>query len=176
MKRIVFYYSKNGNNEFLAKKTAEKLDCEIEEIKPKLCLLSRFLTNTVLLKNNKLDINDYDMVIIFGPARNGNLLPPVNSFIKKYYSRLNKMIFATCCLSDFCDRDQYNGFCKVFAEVEHLAHDKCLYYEAFPLPMLFKDNQKSNKELLLSTKLSDTNFKGGIYDLFNTFIEKILSF
>jgi flavodoxin len=176
MKRIVFYYSKNGNNKYLAIKTAEKLDCEIEEIKPKFCLLSRLISNNIRLKKNKLDITDYDLVILFGPARNGNLLPPVKSFINKYYSRINKMIFATCCLSDFCEKDGHNGFCKVFAEVEHIAHDKCLYYEAFPLPLLFNDIQKNNKELLMSTRLSENNFKGGIAELFNDFIKKINSF
>lgn len=35
-KTIVIYYSNNGSNRFLAHKIAERLQCDIEEIKPRI--------------------------------------------------------------------------------------------------------------------------------------------
>lgn len=43
-KTIVYYYSKKGNNRFLAEKITDELKCEIEEICPRLNVFPLMLT------------------------------------------------------------------------------------------------------------------------------------
>lgn len=172
MKRIVIYYSKHGNNRYLAQKTASHLNCEIEEIKPFFNYFPFTMFNgNMKLKKIKANLSEYDLVILFGPVWMGKLITPLRSFILKYSSHIKRMAFATCCASDTCDRGSQFGYCKVFAEVENIAHDKCVHYEAFPIPLVLEESQKKNQEIILKTRLSDSNFKGEIVELFNSFIK-----
>ena len=45
MKPIVIYYSRKGSNEYLARKIADRLSCDMEAIRPRLNAFSLFLMN-----------------------------------------------------------------------------------------------------------------------------------
>lgn len=70
MKTIMVYYSRKGSNKFLAKKIAEKLNCEITEIKPKLnshlLMLMGFNFGNKQLKINKVSIIELFYAAPFG--------------------------------------------------------------------------------------------------------------
>ena len=64
IKKIVYYYSKTGNNKYIANKIAKELNCEIEEIQPRINLKLINLSGIKPLKSNP---EDYDLVILCGP-------------------------------------------------------------------------------------------------------------
>ena len=84
-KAIVIYYSNNGSNRYLAKNIAKNLNCEIEEIKPRLNV-HFFLLFGLSIGNKKLknNITDYDRIILCGPIWMGKFIAPLKSFVKKY--------------------------------------------------------------------------------------------
>ena len=88
---LVIYYSNKGSNKYLAGKISKSLSCEIEEIKPRLNIFLLFLMNIHLgIKPLKHRIEDFNMVILCGPIWMGKLIPPLRSFIKNYFNKINK--------------------------------------------------------------------------------------
>lgn len=97
-KTIVVYYSRKGSNKYLAQKIAKSLGCDIEEIRPRLNVFLLYLMNMHLgIKPLKYEINEYEKVILCGPIWMGKFIPPLRSFVKKYDSKISKLIFVTCC-------------------------------------------------------------------------------
>lgn len=101
-KTIVVYYSKKGNNRFLAKKVAQKLQCDTEELKPRLnaqlpLLMGISFGNKKIQKN----ISDYDRVILCGPIWMGKFIAPLKNFVKTHKEKINKLVFITCCGSSY---------------------------------------------------------------------------
>lgn len=174
MKIIVYYYSKTGNNRYIANKIAEELSCDIEEIKPK---LNHFLFNMFIgtfgIKALKKDVNDYDLAILCGPIWMGKLIYPLKNFIEKNNKKINKIVFATCCASSYDKKDDKFGHTKVFAVVQDKLQDKCIHYEAFPIPLIVADELKENGQEIMKTRLSDENFEGEIKEVFDSLIECI---
>jgi len=173
-KNIVLYYSGSGNNRFLANKIAERLSCEIEEIKPRIHSHPLLLLGTSLgIKKIKTDISEFDRVILVGPIMVGKFLAPLKSFVKNYSNKINNMIFVTCCGSSYEIRDQKFGHGLVFKQVKEIMGDKCIQCEAFPITLVIPEEKRKDPNLVMSTRLNDDNFKGEILDRFNVFIDKI---
>jgi len=174
MKQIVVYYSNKGSNRYLAKKIAERLSCDIEEIRPGLNLFFLFLLNfNPGIKPLKSDLTKYDRIIMCGPVWMGRFIPPLRSFVRKYSDKINKLIFVSCCGSPFSKRDEKFGHGVVFKEVEKILGDKCIYCQAFPVGLVLPDGHKEDPDAFMNTHLSDDNFKGEIQELFDSFINKL---
>ena len=103
----------------------------------------------------------------------GKLIPPLRSFIKKYFYKINKLIFITCCGSTDAKKDDKFGHGLVFKEVESLLTDKCILCQAFPINLVLPDGQKEDQNAFMKTHLNDDNFKGEIQEIFETFIKKV---
>jgi len=174
MKTIVYFYSYQNSNRFLAHKIAADLNCEIEEIKPRLnahylMLMSLNFGNTEL----KTKVEHYDRIILCGPIWMGKLIVPLKNFVNKHISKINKLIFVTCCGSTFDKKDEKFGHNLVFNEVKKLSGGKCIHCEAFPINLVLPDEQKENTDAFMKTHLNDENFKGEIVNIYNAFISKI---
>ena len=93
----LIYYSLNGHTEFIAKKMSKQLDCTTIRLK----LQKEFSqTNTFLqyfwagksaffhdkpkLENKKIDLTQYDTLIIATPVWAGNISSPIRSFLSSY--------------------------------------------------------------------------------------------
>ena len=173
-KIIVVYYSKNGSNKYLAGKISKSLSCESEEIKPWMNIFLLFLMNIHLgIRPLKLKIEDYDTVILCGPIWMGKLIPPLRSFITKYFSKINKMIFITCCGSTDAKRDEKFGYGLVFKEVEGILNNKCIICQAFPVGLVLPDDKKEDADAFMKTHLNDENFEGEIQVRFDAFIKNV---
>ena len=173
-KAIVVYYSRKGSNKYLAEKISQNLTCELEEIKPRLNIFLLFLMNIHLgIKPLKHNIKEYDKVILCGPIWMGKLIPPLRSFIKKYFYKINKLIFITCCGSTDAKKDEKFGHGLVFKEVESILIDKCIFCQAFPIGLVLPDDQKENTDAFMKTHLNDENFKDEIQERFENFIQKV---
>lgn len=174
-KIIVVYYSNKGSNKYLAEKISKSLSCEIEEIKPRLNIFLLFLMNIHLgIKPLKHTITEFDKIILCGPIWMGKLIPPLRSFIEKYFDHINKLIFVTCCGSTDAKKDEKFGHGLVFKEVENVLKDKCILCQAFPISMVLPDDKKEDTDAFMKTHLNDENFKGEIQNRLESFIGTVI--
>ncbi len=174
MKTIVYYYSRKGSNRFLAKRIAEDLYCEIEELKPRLNHLVLMLLG-INFGNLKLKtkVEDYDKIILCGPIWMGKLIVPLRNFVLKNRLKIKKLIFVTCCGSTFEGKDQKFGHNLVFNILRDIMGKKTAHCEAFPIGLVLTDEQKKDQDADLKYHLSDENFKGEIITLYNACISRI---
>ena len=171
MSTIVVYDSHKGSNKFLAKKIAESLSCDIEEIKPRLNIFLLFLMNIHFgIKPLKSNIIKYDKVILCGPIWMGKFIPPLRSFVKKYNNKFSKLIFVTCCGSTNAKKDEKFGYGLVFKEVEKILNNKCILCQAFPVGLVLPDDKQEDPNAFMKTHLNDDNFNGIIKLKFDKFI------
>ncbi len=174
-KAIILYYSKNGSNRFLAEKTARELDCEIEELKPRLNAHLLFLMG-LNFGNRKLKANlaKYDLVILCGPIWVGKFIAPLKAFAKKHGSSIKQLVFITCCGSSFEMKEKKFGHELVFNNVKTIFGDKCIHCEAFPITLVVDDDKKEDADTVMKTRLNDSNFRGEISERFDVFL-KVMS-
>lgn len=171
---IVVYYSRKGSNKYLATKIAERLGCEIEEIKPRLNIFLLFLMNIHLgIKPLKHNIQEYNKVILCGPIWVGRLIAPLSSFIKKYNKKIDQLIFVTCCGSTYEKKDEKFGHGLVFQKVENLLNHKCKLCQAFPIGIVLPSENRDDSDAFMKAHLNDDNFKGEIQERFDAFIQKV---
>lgn len=177
-KSIVVYYSKTGSNKYLANRISDNLNCEIEEIKPKvksffLLMIFSLLKISPGIHDLKRDLNDYNRVILCGPIWMGNFISPLNGFIKKYLDKISNIYFVTCCGSSYLEKDSKFGHNKVFDKLKEVLVDKNLHCEAFPITLVVPKEKAEDSNEVMNTRLSDENFKGEILVRFNDFIDKL---
>jgi flavodoxin len=173
-KTIVVYYSKTGSNKYLAEKIAKKLNCEIEEIKPRLnvffLLLFKITFGNKPLKHN---LKEYDQVVLCGPIWMGKFIAPLNSFVKKYRNSINKFYFVTCCGTSYAVKDEKFGHAFVLEKVKAMMGEKCILCEAFPISLVIPEDLKGNNEAIMKIHLSDENYAGEIQERFENFLQKL---
>lgn len=174
MKTIVYVYSHKNSNRYLANKIAADLKCEIEEIKPRLNIHLLMLMG-INFGNKKLKtkVEEYDRVVLCGPIWMGKLIVPLRNFINRHISKINKLIFVTCCGSPFDKKDEKFGHNQVFKQVKNLSGEKCRHCEAFPITLVLPDGQKEDSDAFMRTHLNDDNFRGEILGIYDNFISKI---
>jgi len=174
METIVVYYSRKGSNKYLAEKISKSLSSEIEEIKPWLNVFILFLMNIHLgIRPLKHNIKDYDRVILCGPIWMGKLIPPLDSFISRYFQQINKLIFVTCCGSTYAKKDEKFGHGLVLKEVENRLKNKCIFCQAFPVGLVLPDDKKEDTDAFMKTHLNNENFNGEILERYEGFIKKV---
>jgi flavodoxin len=171
---LVVYYSRKGSNRYLARRIASDLQCELEEIRPRLNSFLLFLMGIHLgiwsLRHNPAN---YDRVILCGPIWMGKFILPLRDFVEKYGPGLRKMLFITCCGSSYEQKDDKYGHGSVFKQVKDLLGDKCVHCEAFPIVLVIPADKQTESELMMKTHLSDANFIGEILERYEQFIRKL---
>ena len=93
----LIYYSLNGHTEFIAKKMSKQLDCTTIPLKleKEFSQTNKFLQyfwagkssvfhDRPKLANKKIDITQFDTIIIATPVWAGNVSSPVRSFLSTY--------------------------------------------------------------------------------------------
>jgi flavodoxin len=171
MKTIVVFYSRKGSNRYLAEKISKRLNCDIERIRPRLNVFLLFLMK-INLGNWRLKhpVKEYDRVILCGPIWMGSLIPPLRSFITRYFKSIGQLVFVTCCGSSDEKKDVKFGHGFVFKEVENLLQNKCILCQAFPVVMVLPVDKREDPDTFLKTHLNDENFTGEIQERFENFI------
>lgn len=173
-KTMVAYYSNNGSNRFLAQKIQQELNCKIEEIRPRIKAHILLLMGLSLgIKPFKNNIAGYHRVILVGPIWMGKFIAPLKNFVNKYKNQINELVFVTCCGSDFKMKDEKFGHGLVFKKVKSILNEKCTYCAALPITLVVPDDKKEDGKTVMNTRLSESNFKGEIQELFNDFMAEI---
>lgn len=176
MNTIIYFYSHKGSNRYLANKIANDLQCDIEEIFPRLnahllMLMGINFGNSRLKKK----VENYDRIILCGPIWMGQLIVPLRNFIKKYRSGIRQLVFVSCCGSKFEQKDEKFGHNLVFNMVRELLKEKCAHCEAFPKTLVLPPELKDDPGAFMKTTLSEENFTGEIIDIYERFITSLKS-
>jgi len=171
-KTIVLYFSKTGNNRFVAEKLSKDLGTELIEIKPKLnnfflLILMSGLKMPSSFKKLSIDIKNYDRVILLSPIWIGSLLSPVRGFIKKYKENINDFTFISICGSGSEDKDGKYGYENIFKEVKNYFSTKNIQCFEISTKILNKTSQ-SPKDLPI---ISEDNFKCEIKERYNEILK-----
>lgn len=112
MKTLVVYYSRTNITKKVAESIAQKLDCDIEEVKSKVNyngkigyargIKDAIAAKIVDLEDLKYDPADYDLVILGAPVWASKSANPLISYIDKNSGKFNNIkVFATAGSSGF---------------------------------------------------------------------------
>jgi menaquinone-dependent protoporphyrinogen IX oxidase len=178
MKTLVVYYSNTGNNKFLAEKISQALKGDIEAIKARMNLFPFLMLFTLLkaslgIKSLVHKVDDYDSIVLCGPIWMGQLISPLHDFIHKYLSNIKRLHFATCCGGSDAAQDDKFGYASVFQNLKNAVGDRCAYCEAFPIGLVFPEDQQREVKAIMKMRLSNANFAGQIQKRFELFIQNV---
>jgi flavodoxin len=178
MKTLIVYYSRSGNNRFLAEKLAKDISADIQSLRPRVnafALLAIASLTHLSLGNRKLKTNiaDYDAVIMCGPIWMGQLISPLRDFLNKHRKHIKKLYFMTCCGGGEDSKDSKFGYSHVFNQAQLLMDDAWAGAEAFPIDLIVPSEMKGKSEEIMKLKLSPENFKGLIAERYAAFLRTI---
>lgn len=174
-KTIVVYYSRSGNNKFIAEKMAQQLDCELVAIRSKM----NFFPLLMLFKNGfgikpiEVDFKQYEQIVLVGPVWMGKLVSPLRGFIQQYGNDISRYYFATCCASIEAEKNKKFGYTLVFNALQELIGEKCIHCEPFSVELIAADDMPKTNEHLMKIRLSNDNFKGEIQKRMDAFVLKV---
>lgn len=178
MKILVAYYSKSGNNEYLARRLASELGGDCERISPRFGAMFFQLLFTAFKKGFGMrrlsrDPAAYDRVVLCALLWMGHLAYPALAFIKKYGGSVSGLCFATCCGGDDSQKDGQFGYGAIFTGLEGLLPGKIAATEAFPIGLILPEG--TTGEAVMKARLSDSYFTGPIAGRLARFAEKVRS-
>ncbi len=175
MSTIVYYYSRTGNNKYLAEKIAKELNCTIEKIRPRADIFIFYLLKISFgLKKFKNAPENFDRVILVGPIWMGRFVTPLKSFVSKYSASIKALSFVTCCgTSDEVKFEKF-GHGLVFKQIESILGDKCISCDAFPIGLTLPENEEVKGDAVMKIRLNDSNFNGVIKQRFDKYIQQII--
>ena len=178
MKILIVYYSRSGNNRFLAEKLAKECNADILALRPWInafALLALASLTHLSFGNHKIktNVDEYDTVIVCGPIWMGQLISPLRDFIRKFRKLIKKLYFVTCCGGGEDTKDSKFGYSQVFNQAQLLLDSAWVGAEAFPIDLIVPPELKGKSEEIMKLKLSDENFKGPIADKYAAFLKTI---
>jgi flavodoxin len=171
-KTLIVYYTKTGNNKFVAERMSKLIDSDLEEITPErnnsiLLFISSWLKISTSIKSLSSDLNNYEKIILFSPIWFGSLISPIRGFVKKYKDDIKEFVFITVCGGGEEDKDTKFGYEGVFKEMRKLFPSKEVScYEISTKGVESKDLSSSGEPLI-----SQDVFIGNIKDRFDEIVE-----
>ena len=177
-KTIIYYYSKSGNNDYLARKIAKTLKCDIERLQPKMKSVPLMMLGSLIglgprLAKLKNDPSKYDEVIACGPIWVGKIASPVDKFIKKNIKNIKSLSCITCCGIPDERKDEKLGYGKIFSNLKSDYGKKLNVCKAFSIAYAIPEDKRDDKDAAMKTKLSDDNFKGILKEKLDDFVKEI---
>ena len=155
----------------MANKIANELNCDIEEIRPRLNVFLFFLMRISLgIKALRHDVSIYDRVILCGPIWIGQFITPHQNFIRRYGKKIKKLVFVTCCGSSYEEKDIKFGHNTVFKKLKNNLKETCTHCIAFPIPILVTEDKRKNSDIIMNTRMNNETFQGEVKERFENFI------
>ena len=178
MSTLVAYYSNTGNNKYLAERIAKDKNCDLVEIEPREkkffgLMMSSLLKMSLGIYSSTKNIKEYDGIVLCGPIWIGQLISPLNDFLKKYRNDIKKLYFITCCGSGGESKDTKYGYNKVFEKVRILMSEKLVFAEAISIELVTPEEMKGKGEEAMKIRISDENFRGEILKKYTSIVERI---
>jgi menaquinone-dependent protoporphyrinogen IX oxidase len=177
MQNIVYYYSNTGNNQFIAKKIAQKLDCKCEEIKPIPNSFFLLLIMTSLgigsgIKSLKTDPTKYQKVVVCSPIWLGSLVAPIKGFLKKYHKGVSNFVYLTVCGSNKEDNNSKFGHKSAHQKANKVAKGKISHSQALSLKLIENETDIPEEEAMMGIRLSEKLFTDKFKKSFDKFIKQ----
>ena len=178
MKSLVLYYSKTGNNRYLAQRCANELAADIEEIKPRLNVFPLQILFSLMKKSPGIarlshDVTAYDRVILCGPIWMGHPASAIGSFLLRFSKNVKRLDFITCCGGGDDTKDEKFGYVSVFKMIEILSGGKNIRCEAFPVVLAVPEDKRKESDVVMKTRLNDDNFAGELQEKLDAFLAGI---
>jgi len=170
MKTLVVYYSRTGNNRFVAQRLADALTCEVEEIRPAFGGFFFLLAGSALkigVGNRRLrnDPAAFDRVILCGPIWMGTVVQPLRAFLSKYRKTIKSLTFVTACGSDEKSKDGGFGYETVFAKIRDLVGPALDGAHALSVSLVPGSGADTTK-----SRLDETTFTGELAARFESLV------
>ena len=108
MKKLVVYYSYEGNTKFIGDSIAEKIDADVMQLKPKIEKRKKGFMKYIwggrqIFMNKKPELNqldknpeDYDVIFIGTPVWAWTYTPAINTFLSEVDLKNKKIALFTC--------------------------------------------------------------------------------
>ena len=178
---LVAYYSRTSSNEYLARRIAQSLDCDIEPIRPipnffPLLLICSWLRIPALPRISKEKLDQYDRIIICGPIWMGTLISPLRGLLQRLRNGTQEICHVTCCGSTDETKDDTFGYATVFPKVRKIVGDRLILSEAFPIVLVIPEDKREDDDLIMNTRLSDENFYGEIKDRLDRLVRQLVHY
>jgi flavodoxin len=172
-KTLIVFFSKTGNNKFIAEKLSKTIDADIEAIIPKtnssfLLILSSLFKFSASIKPISQDFTKYDKVVILGPIWMGRLISPIKGFINKYAEKIKQIVFITVCGSGIEDKDGKYGYNGVFTELKSILATKLTACFEISTKLLNTNNNTQSDELLISESVFNDAIKARFDEIVKT--------
>lgn len=178
MKTLVVYYSRTGNNKYLAEKIAQTLGADVEAIAPRLNLFPALLLCSAInvspgIRPLTHRVNEYDALIVCGPVWMGRLIAPLRDVIRVYGASIKQLYFATCCGSSDSQKDDKFGYASVFLQAQRVAGNGRIQCEAFPIGLVLPEDKQHDNDAMMKARLSEATFTGQIQKKLENFLQTI---
>ncbi|GGX57142.1 flavodoxin family protein [Saccharospirillum salsuginis] len=178
MNTLVLYYSRTGNNRYLAEHVASHLNADLEAIRPRLGgllfqILFSFLPFSPGIRPLTHDVQQYDRLVVCGPVWMGRLIAPLRTALKRYGTQVDEVDFATCCGSVDADKDGTFGYEGVFRQVRTLLGDRCRQCAAFPVVLTLPEDKRKDDEAVMNALLSDESFGPELQSRLDDFLTRL---
>jgi hypothetical protein len=165
MKTLVAYYSRTGNNRYLASRVAQEYKADVLELKPNLQAFPVMVIFSLLgwplgLKRFSVDPWSYDRLIVCGPLWMGRLCLPCFDFLRAARKRQKVVHLITCCGSTDEKKDDSFGYGKIFGELRTKLGATLGQTQAFPINLVVPEDQRANPEAIMAARLNDLSFVG----------------
>lgn len=175
---IIYYYSKTGNNKYIAKRIANYLKCNSEKIIPKpsfffYLLMSTGLNFPIKIATLKNTPSDYEKIIICSPIWFGKMLSPIKTLIDNNLKSADSIYFITCCGCSDEKKDDKFGYEDFFKNLKKKLKERLKGYEAIPITLTLSEEIKNDNDAMMNARLSDDNYENEIKKRLESFIKKI---
>jgi len=179
MNALLVFYSRSGNNKYIAERIARDMECEIEEIMPKSKSYFALLASSLLKfgRGNtkaKYEIAGFSKIIVCSPIWMGQVAWPSYCFLKHNKSSMKSVYFVSCCGSNDEDKDSKFGYAQVFDKLRAFMGEKLK--KAFGIPIGLNIDKSKLKEMnIMEIRLSDSNFVGDFKAKYDKMIAEIIA-
>jgi Flavodoxins len=159
MKTLIAYYSFTGNNEALARKIHQRLQCDILRIEEERkrrnisILLDLVFNRTSRLKKYDFHISSYETVILMAPIWAGKIGTPLRSFLAQENNNIKNYSFITLC-SGVADQKE-----KIIRSLTSVMNNTAVAVEELWINDLLPREQKDNIKYTTPYRIKEADWK-----------------
>ena len=178
MKTLVAYFSRTGNNRYLAARLARDFGADLRELKPRVKAFPVMVLFSLAgwplgLSRDSRNTTGYDRLIVCGPLWMGKLCLPVLDFLRSAKKKQTKVHLITCCGSKDAAKDDTFGYGRVFTELEAKFGAALGQTQALPIELVLPEDQRALPEAIMAARLTDETLVGPIAERYQSFVQKL---
>ena len=175
MRTLVAFYSRTGNNRYVASRLAADLGADLVELVPRVRAFPIMLTFALLDWSLRLTLSPsaqgYDKVIVCGPLWMGKFCLPGLDFLRSLRKVGARADVVVCCGSTDAGKDDKFGYAKVLAELRANFGAVLGRTQALPMALVLPESKKVDPQAVMQARLSDGTFTGLLASRYQSFVQ-----